>query len=272
MPMTVQCTTCSTSFPVDPAKVPPGGVRARCSSCGAIFRVERSAEPAEPAPRSAESDAGLRVDASSAGAGSASTSAPGRANRPAEEDSAFGSDAVGGAAVDDWVVEREPEVDASGLNVQRLDTVEEGTRNQQDTLAGGAARPTAGEAPAPGTPEAGGAGTTLTPEAPTPAVGTPGEASPPTPSAPTQGFTFGKRDPKEKASRLARVLVSDMVTYNSERHQRALRQGTLKEDFEDEIKKSWDEYVDQVGSEVAESTTFFNDALNQILARGQQVF
>lgn len=250
MAMTVQCTACSTSFPVDPGKVPPGGVRARCSACGSIFRVERPSEPSEPAPRAVAPEG----------------PAPGEA----------GPDAVGGAAVDDWVVEREPEVDASEIHVQRLDTVEEGIRTAQDTLGGGGAA--AGEAPAPGAPEAGGTGTTLTPEPPPPAAGTPGEAAPAegTPSEavrpPAKGFTFGKRDPHEKASRLARVLVSDMVAYNRERHERALGQGTLREDFEDEIKKSWEEYIDQVGEDVAESTTFFNDALNEILARGRQVF
>ena len=41
-------------------------------------------------------------------------------------------------------------------------------------------------------------------------------------------FTFGKRDPKDKARRLARVLVSDMIMYNPERHERALASGTLE--------------------------------------------
>jgi hypothetical protein len=68
------------------------------------------------------------------------------------------------------------------------------------------------------------------------------------------------------------VLVSDIITYNPDRHQRALDGGTLKADFEDEIKKSWGEYVDQVGKELAESTQYFNEALNEILARGQRVF
>lgn len=94
----------------------------------------------------------------------------------------------------------------------------------------------------------------------------------PAPSEPPSGFQFGKRDPHEKAQRLARVLVSDMIMYNPERHGRALDSGTLEEDFEDEIRKSWDEYVDQVGQEMAESTTYFSDALNDILARGESVF
>lgn len=89
---------------------------------------------------------------------------------------------------------------------------------------------------------------------------------------PPPAFQFGKRDPHDKAKRLARVLVSDIITYNPERHQVALERDTLHADFEDEIRKSWTEYVDQVGSEIAESTPYWFDALNEILARGRQVF
>jgi LPS O-antigen subunit length determinant protein (WzzB/FepE family) len=76
----------------------------------------------------------------------------------------------------------------------------------------------------------------------------------------------------EKAQRLARVLVSDIILYNPDRHQRALDQGSLKEEFEDEIQKSWNEYVDQVGDEIANSTNFFNEAINEILAKGRDLF
>jgi predicted Zn finger-like uncharacterized protein len=64
-------------------------------------------------------------------------------------------------------------------------------------------------------------------------------------------FQFGRRDPHDKARRLARVLVSDMITYNPERHEEALAHNRLKEDFEEEIDKSWAEYVEQVGPEIA---------------------
>ena len=64
---TVQCSSCSTSFPVDPRKVPDEGVYARCSVCDAVFFVEAGpiAEPtaagaaavtAAPAITSTESD------------------------------------------------------------------------------------------------------------------------------------------------------------------------------------------------------------------------
>ena len=83
---------------------------------------------------------------------------------------------------------------------------------------------------------------------------------------------FLNRDPKAKARRLARALVSDMIVYQPEKRQQALEQGNIKEAFEEEIKKSWQEFVEQVGDEMADSTSFFNDALNEILAGGEKIF
>jgi len=80
------------------------------------------------------------------------------------------------------------------------------------------------------------------------------------------------QDPRQKARRLARALVSDMIVYQPEKRQQALRAGNVKEAFDEEIKKSWEEYVQQVGAELANSTPFFNEALNEILAGGQRVF
>jgi NAD dependent epimerase/dehydratase family enzyme len=83
---------------------------------------------------------------------------------------------------------------------------------------------------------------------------------------------FLSRDPTQKARRLARALVSDIIVYQPKKRQEALEKGTLKEDFADEIKKSWEEYTQQVGEDLANSTDFFTDALNDILAGGRQIF
>jgi hypothetical protein len=83
---------------------------------------------------------------------------------------------------------------------------------------------------------------------------------------------FLSKDPKQKARRLARALVSDMIVYQPQKRQEALEAGTLKEAFDEEIKKSWEEYVEQVGEDLASSTEFFKEALNDILAGGNEVF
>ena len=83
---------------------------------------------------------------------------------------------------------------------------------------------------------------------------------------------FLRSDPLTRAKRLARALVSDMVAYQPTKRADGLANGTLKQLFRDEIRKSYDEYVEQVGRDVAESTAFFQDALNEVLAGGQRVF
>jgi hypothetical protein len=83
---------------------------------------------------------------------------------------------------------------------------------------------------------------------------------------------FLANDPNAKARRLARALISDMVTYFPDRREEALRAGTLKQAFQEEIAKSYEEYVGQVGREFAESTPHFQDALNEILAGGRKLF
>jgi hypothetical protein len=83
---------------------------------------------------------------------------------------------------------------------------------------------------------------------------------------------FLTHDPRQKARRLARALVSDMIVYQPAKRQRALAEGNLRQAFEEEIQKSWEEYVEQVGEEMAANTPFWREALNDILAGGQQVF
>lgn len=114
-------------------------------------------------------------------------------------------------------------------------------------------RPAAPVAPAQPTPAAGGA----------PTGGDPGKR----PINP-----FLANDPNAKAKRLARALVSDMVTYMPQKREEGLRNGTLKQLFKEEIKKSYEEYVEQIGKEFAESTSHFQDALNDVLGGGQKLF
>jgi predicted Zn finger-like uncharacterized protein len=290
---TVQCSSCSTSFPVDPKKVPADGVYARCSSCDAVFFVEGGA-PAEMAGAVASAGSGALEAKPDFAKPSFAEPEPPKPSftkpslaepeppKPSFSKPSFGSEGLGSssgggdglaaaapATTDDWVYETEPDIDPKTLNVKPLDTVEEQGRRAAE------------EAPTFSAPPAVPAWTPPPPPEPVRAAPPPPPPPPPPPApaapaaAPAKSFSFGKRDPHEKASRLARVLVSDIITYNPDRHQRAIDGGTLKTDFEDEIKKSWGEYVDQVGKEMAEGDKgrqYFNDALNEILARGQRVF
>ena len=71
---------------------------------------------------------------------------------------------------------------------------------------------------------------------------------------------------------MARALVSDLVTYFPQKRDEGIRDGTLKQLFKEEIQKSYEEYVTQVGREFAETTPHFQEALNDILAGGQKTF
>lgn len=95
----------------------------------------------------------------------------------------------------------------------------------------------------------------------------------PAPAAPRRPVNpFLAQDPSTKARRLARALISDLVVYHPAKRADGLRDGTLKLLFDEEIRKCWEEYTEQVGMEMATSTPYFTEALNEILADGQPVF
>jgi predicted Zn finger-like uncharacterized protein len=77
---------------------------------------------------------------------------------------------------------------------------------------------------------------------------------------------------KERARRQARVFVSDILVYNREKRDKGLANGDLMTVLGPEIKKAWEAYKEKVGSELVESSSYFRDALNEILADGQKVF
>lgn len=110
-----------------------------------------------------------------------------------------------------------------------------------------------------------------TPPEPEPALASPTPEAAAPPAAPAVS-PFGQEDQDARARRFARALISDLAAYNPDRQEKGLQEGRLKELFQDELRKSWQEYVDQVGLEVAKSTPYFRDALNDILAKGKNVF
>src|SRR5439155_258561 len=136
--------------------------------------------------------------------------------------------------------------------------------------AGSAAAVSAPAAPAPAPPAMkpqamprfSGPAVTPAPPAPPPPPPAPAPPAAVAGAAPGQRMTgplrpvnpFMVQDPKQKARRLARALVSDLVVYHPEKRQQGLRDGTLPQLFKDEIEKSWQEYVEQIGAEMAKGT------------------
>jgi predicted Zn finger-like uncharacterized protein len=213
MIFTTQCPSCEATFPIDSAKVPDGGVYARCSQCEGVFLVEVPVGETAPAMAAPEAPPVVApVD----------TPPVPEVVQPTIEE-----------APAPVAVEPEP--------------VPPVVPDEPSVASAFAAAPPSEPAPQPVAP--------LTPVA-----------------APASAPSFGKRDPNERAQRLARVLVSDMIAYHPDRHRNSLEAGSLKADFEEEIDRSWSEYVDQVGKDLAGSTPYFTEALNEILAKGASVF
>ena len=235
--MTVSCPDCRSVFRVDPAKVPATGVRARCSVCGGVIAIAGGTLPVSVTPGVAGRDrlAGrVRGRLVRRPSGRRRT---GRRGRPTPV-----------APADD---------DATGAGAP-LPGVDAGVRRDRHAHAhavGEARRPSPSA-----TPVAVAAG-----RRPPPSTGTTATATP----TPRSINPFLNADPGQRARRLARALVSDLVAYHPQKREEGLRDGTLRQLFREEIKKSYEEYVEQVGREVAEGSPHFQDALNEILAGGR---
>jgi predicted Zn finger-like uncharacterized protein len=253
--MNIRCPNCQTVFRVDPARVPAAGVRARCARCSATFTVRREQSLAAPAaPAAAPPPA-----PSPAGAATGISGPPPQQEAPAAalQDRASVPD-DGSADVPQEAGSAEVPQEAGSADVP------------QD----GPARERGEAAPPPYTPAyaAQSGGTAPSATAPAPVASGAASAAPAAAAAAPRMPAFGSRDPDSRAKRVARALVSDIVAYHPARRDESLQAGTLRADFREEIMKSWEEYVAQVGLELARSTPHFRNALNDILARGQTVF
>lgn len=89
---------------------------------------------------------------------------------------------------------------------------------------------------------------------------------------PSSRHPFLQATPHERAQRLARALVSDLIAYHPGRREAARASGTLRIAFREEIARSYAVYAAQVGRELAEGTSYFQEALNEMLAQGRALF
>ncbi len=295
--MNVTCQDCRSVFRVDPAKVPASGVRARCSVCGALIRIASVATSPTPVatPRQPTPAGVGGLSAWDAGTGRATPAQspalpPFDAGMPTPAGQAPVADGFAPSQpTPQWTTPMPTPVPPSVAVPTPLGAPALPTPIAQPAL------PTPPAAPRVPTPPP-------IPAVPTPSMPTPTVAPrplvPPPPMSPAQLVTpataapvaparpaapvgpdgkriinpFLKSDPQVRAKRLARALVSDMVAYHAAKRAEALANGTLKQAFRDEIRRSYDEYVDQVGRELAESTTYFQEALNEVLAEGRPLF
>ncbi|MGH7711211.1 MAG: zinc-ribbon domain-containing protein [Gemmatimonadaceae bacterium] len=244
--MNVACPECRSVFRVDPAKVVGVNLRARCAVCGGIIPVGASVRWSDDFGAGTAPAFVRQPEAASPRAPAAAATA----RPPATE-----SPAPAPAVVDRPTTAAPPPRPKVAVP----------SAPQPDLAAAIRPAPVAGPATPP--PPARSA-TPIPPVAPV-TYPRPAEA-PPATRRPINPFLAN--DPNQKARRLARALVSDMIAYHPRKRDEGLRDGTLKQLFREEIKKSYEEYSEQVGREFAESTSHFQDALNEVLAGGKKVF
>jgi predicted Zn finger-like uncharacterized protein len=296
--MNVSCPDCRSIFRVDPAKVPPTGVRARCSVCSGVISIPAPSgqtTPAGIAPigRPAESPAfGQGSSPTPSGWDTAIFGTPEKASPRAEEAGRSSAAATAtppsaASSVPEFIPppplppfrpSGPPSAPAAGPSATPTTApFVPGSRSAAPSRA-----PTPPSAASPGgfasQPSASTSMRSTTPptQSPAPRSATPGAS--PTASSASESTArrplnpFLSKDPDQRAKRLARALVSDIITYHPAKHAEGLRDGTLKQLFREEIKKSFEEYIAQVGQQLAESTTYFQEALNEVLGAGKKIF
>jgi predicted Zn finger-like uncharacterized protein len=271
--MTVSCPECGSVFRVDPAKVPATGVRARCSVCGGVIALGGGTLPVSVTPLHATrvGSAGMPTPRSTAPQGSIARPAPTQPT-PVRPISSQPTPVAAGLA------QPTPVRPVIAQRLLARPTTQPAPPSFSSPMAAGPAAP---RPIAPATPAASAPAALATPpvvvsqsvtpasspaasNAGVPATGSDSERRPINP--------FLRADPAQRARRLARALVSDLVAYHPQKREEGLRDGTLRQLFREEIKKSYEEYVEQVGRDSAESSPYFQDALNEILAGGRRLF
>jgi predicted Zn finger-like uncharacterized protein len=250
--MTVTCPECRSVFRVDPAKVPTTGVRARCSVCGGVIAVAGGTLPVSMTP--VASSGTVPPFPGGASRATPATGLPLRVPTPTALVSALPASRT------------PPVVPAVPQTAPAFGSGPEGRVTPIHVPVG---MPDARPTPARATPAFG--ALPVEPLAPTPpAMAATAVSTPPTARRAINPFL--RADPSQRARRLARALVSDLVAYHPQKREEGLRDGTLRQLFREEIKKSYEEYVEQVGREAAEGAPHFREALNEILAGGRRIF
>jgi len=286
--MHVECSACGARYVIADEKIPFQGARVRCRKCQAVFSIERSAvappTPAElplipPTPQAAAPAAppvaepvAPPFESPSAPPEASPFGAPPSSSRfdtsPFESAPAMASPAP--SRFDTSPFESSP---APSPFAPAMPQASQGAPAEIEKFANAFAS----SAPAP-------PAETAEPEPPPPPPVAASPPPPPPPAAPAAvspfspsagippGLPEAERLKHERARRLARVLASDIAIYNKEKRDRGVKDGNLVAVLGYEIKKSWEVYKERVTPEMANSTPYFRDALNEMLAEGKKVF
>jgi hypothetical protein len=78
-----------------------------------------------------------------------------------------------------------------------------------------------------------------------------------------------RKDPQERARRLARLIMSDIILYNQEKIAEGIKNDTLFEVLEDVLAEGRRYYEKNVDPAVAAQADYFNLAVVDILVKGR---
>jgi predicted Zn finger-like uncharacterized protein len=301
--MHVECNACGARYVIADEKIPIQGARVRCRKCQAVFSIERSAAvpPAPPAPAELPLIPPTPQAAAPSPFEAPAAPSPLATPAPPPEPSPLGAHAASSrfdtspfessssAAVPSPAAPSrfdaspfESQAPAASPFTPPAPPAGHGAPAEIEKFANAFAS----SAPMPAPPAATSApGQAAAPPPPPPAPSSPppppmgaGPAQPAavSPFSPSAGIPPGlpeaERLKHERARRLARVLASDIAIYNKEKRDRGIKDGNLVAVLGYEIKKSWEVYKERVTPEMANSTPYFRDALNEMLAEGKKVF
>lgn len=77
------------------------------------------------------------------------------------------------------------------------------------------------------------------------------------------------KDPHERAKRLARLVVGDVLLYNKEKIEEGIRKDTLFELLATELEEARRYYEKSVDPRVGKDVDYFNQAVVDILIKGR---
>jgi len=78
-----------------------------------------------------------------------------------------------------------------------------------------------------------------------------------------------RKDPHERAKRLARLIVGDIVLYNQEKIVQGIKNDTLFQVLEEELAEGRKYYDKNVDPAVTTQADYFNQAIVDILVKGR---
>ena len=78
-----------------------------------------------------------------------------------------------------------------------------------------------------------------------------------------------RKDPHERAKRLARLIVGEIVLYHKDKIAQAIKRDALFEELSKELEEGRNYYQKNVNPSVGSKADYFDQAVVDILVRGQ---